>query len=620
MTNHRTTTKENSFTTRYREKRGIAHNKNIISQHTNLGKSGKNHGMVGETKEAFIGQITRGNHISRRDGPQTEMMHTSNSRNQPEDPTTSRNNSILIPENQTGSPKGLITSTISHTQLTDTTRTPTDSKLDCRPYNHRSKTNSAYSGNHKNGNRINICGLNVCGLNSKLDNGVFKDYLQKFDIFCVTESRTSVGDPINNYTVFNMENKPKKKCQYPGIHGIQVYISDRIASLCSIINDINFACRSVLWINVANNFILGTVYIPCDRSPHYWPEFFEDFEEDISDIKSQYDLPLMIIGDFNSRTGTLNEIMLLDNDDIVLDSSYFKYPDVLNTLKYLNMPIKRSNVDKSTNHNGNNLVDLCKVQELVIVNGRIGADKNIGRTTCDDISTIDYVICTPDFLPYITHFSVNNFDPLYSDKHKPISVNLNLNNSLHVNNNAIKQNNEPDLSADKTYIKCQWDDSKKDDYQKNFDMNKIQNLSLKLSAVNTNDTTLSVIDNLTLDLQNIFTEPAEVTGMYKEVHSSSKPRNVNKNKPWFSALCKNSKDNYKRFKRALPEQHSDTDKSELKHLAKKHKKLLRTEKRKYDKEFNAKLKTLKSTNRGEYWRIINQGKKLSRWVTYHLTL
>ena len=112
----------------------------------------------------------------------------------------------------------------------------------------------------------------------------------------------------------------------------------------------------------------------------------------------------MIIGDFNSRTGTANEIMLLDNDDIVLDSSYFKYPDVLNTLKYLNMPVKRSNVDKSTNRNGDNLVDLCKVQELVIVNGRIGADKNIGRTTCDDISTIDYVICTPDFLPNIIHF------------------------------------------------------------------------------------------------------------------------------------------------------------------------------------------------------------------------
>ena len=194
--------------------------------------------------------------------------------------STNRNHlgeSILIPENPVGSPKGQITST-------DTTRTPTDTKLGGRPYNF---------GHHKNGKEINICGLNVCGLNSKLDNGVFKDYLQMFDIFCVTESRTRVGDPVNNYKVFNMENNPKKKCQnkpkkkrqYPGIHGIQVYIIDRLASLCSIINDINFACHAALWINVANNFILGTVYIPGDRSPHYWPEFFEDFEDDICNIK-----------------------------------------------------------------------------------------------------------------------------------------------------------------------------------------------------------------------------------------------------------------------------------------------------------------------------------------------
>ncbi|CAL4067690.1 unnamed protein product, partial [Meganyctiphanes norvegica] len=37
-----------------------------------------------------------------------------------------------------------------------------------------------------------------------------------------------------------------------------------------------------------------------------------------------------------------------------------------------------------------------------------------------------------------------------------------------------------------------------------------------------------------------------------------------------------------------------------------------TEKRKFDKEFNAKLKSLKSSNPGEYWKIINQGKKSSK--------
>ena len=42
------------------------------------------------------------------------------------------------------------------------------------------------------------------------------------------------------------------------------------------------------------------------------------------------------------------------------------------------------------------------------------------------------------------------------------------------------------------------------------------------------------------------------------------------------------------------------------------KKIVRKEKRKHDKEFNAKLRSLKSTNPGEYWRIMNHGRKKAR--------
>ena len=54
---------------------------------------------------------------------------------------------------------------------------------------------------------------------------------------------------------------------------------------------------------------------------------------------------------------------------------------------------------------------------------------------------------------------------------------------------------------------------------------------------------------------------------------------------------------------------TNSDKTALNHLSKQHKKLIRKVKRKYDKEFNAKLKTLKSNNSKEYWNIMNQNKK-----------
>ena len=157
------------------------------------------------------------------------------------------------------------------------------------------------------------------------------------------------------------------------------------------------------------------MYIHHESSEHYCCEFFTDLALDICDIKSKYDLPIMLIGDFNSRTGTMNDILLAENADEVLDSSNFNHPDIINILKCLDLPVNRSNKDTKTNNNGKKLIEMCKCHEMCIVNGGLGSDKNIGNTTCNNVSTIDYVICTPDLLPKFTDFTVHNFCPLLSD-------------------------------------------------------------------------------------------------------------------------------------------------------------------------------------------------------------
>ena len=76
-------------------------------------------------------------------------------------------------------------------------------------------------------NQLKICALNVCGLNSKLINGVFSDYLIMFDIFCVTESKVSKGNIIDNYSVYNLSKSDKYRL--PGVHGLHIYIKDSIS-------------------------------------------------------------------------------------------------------------------------------------------------------------------------------------------------------------------------------------------------------------------------------------------------------------------------------------------------------------------------------------------------------
>ena len=44
-------------------------------------------------------------------------------------------------------------------------------------------------------------------------------------------------------------------------------------------------------------------------------------------------------------------------------------------LENLNIPLKRKNIDKTKNRYGNILLNLCKANQLFIVNSRIGYDK-----------------------------------------------------------------------------------------------------------------------------------------------------------------------------------------------------------------------------------------------------
>ena len=329
-----------------------------------------------------------------------------------------------------------------------------------------------------------------------------------------------------------------------------------------------------------------------------------DLSLDIFSIKADYNLPIVLIGDFNGRTGVLNDVMLLETDD-KLDLDNYDYPDILNTFNSLNIPVQRTNMDKNTNNNGNQIIEMCKLTELCILNGRFGADKNVGKTTFDNVSTIDYAMCSPNLFANITEFSIDTFDRLLSDKHSPINLTINVDNTK-----ISKQmpNNINDNRGSPIVEKVKWNDSREEDYEKAFDMNEINSLDLNLDNIMTNVITSDNIEEISKKLNNILLEPAKSVGMCKKSNPSSKPKKTKNDKPWFNNDCKNSKRTYWKFKRSLPKT-SNTENTTLKNLAKQHKKLIRQVKRKYDKAFNDKLKFLKTSNPGEYWRIINQGKK-----------
>jgi hypothetical protein len=62
------------------------------------------------------------------------------------------------------------------------------------------------------------------------------------------------------------------------------------------------------------------------------------------------------------------------------------------------------NEDKVINQYGRIFLNFCKYNDVFILNGRIGEDKEIGKFTCKNVSVVDYIIASPQYLKHITVF------------------------------------------------------------------------------------------------------------------------------------------------------------------------------------------------------------------------
>ena len=96
-------------------------------------------------------------------------------------------------------------------------------------------------------------------------------------------------------------------------------------------------------------------------------------------------MAVCLLGDFNARTGTLPDVS--HNDESGGQS--IELCEILNSNSNVT---KRSNKDHYVNTGGKRLLELCNSIDLHIMNGRYGADKGTGKTTCKNASVVDYIL------------------------------------------------------------------------------------------------------------------------------------------------------------------------------------------------------------------------------------
>ena len=193
---------------------------------------------------------------------------------------------------------------------------------------------------------------------SKLHLNVFEDYVSQFDIMCMSETKLDTPvDIVDGYTFFN---KDKNKFKYGGIHGINVLVKNHIAKYCQKING---GSECVMWLLVGlpdsnHNIIVGAVYVPCEGSVHHDKSMFDDICKDITDISSRYDAPILMMGDFNSRTAEMNDSIKLDS--VMANACGLSLEDLDGDIRQNINYIDRYNMDKILNNNGTHLIDICK--------------------------------------------------------------------------------------------------------------------------------------------------------------------------------------------------------------------------------------------------------------------
>ena len=183
-----------------------------------------------------------------------------------------------------------------------------------------------------------------------------------------------------------------------------MFIREHIAPNCTIID--KFVLESVLWIHLNKNisgfeFLLGAIYLPHEASDYHHEDIYEFLADYIITIKATLDVPIILLGDFNSRVGLKTDFEY----ESELEGLYLEQDPLL--FFFDHDLLERMNKDGYTNNNGNKLIELCKMSDFKIANGRIGKDRGIWNYTCHTTkgnSTIDLAILSMELFPYVDDF------------------------------------------------------------------------------------------------------------------------------------------------------------------------------------------------------------------------
>lgn len=343
-------------------------------------------------------------------------------------------------------------------------------------------------------------------------------------------------------------------------------------------------------VDTDENLILGVVYIPPTQSRFFNDDELSKLENEIMSVCSSNKY-VIISGDMNARTAKLPDYVTLDqyiSDMFDFDDDVANFFDKTETLKNLNIPLDRSSMDVKTNNTGYWLAEMCKKNNLFIVNGRVGRDKGVGRKTFRESSTIDYTIYTADCFIFLTQFEVAELDSIFSDGHSLLSWSLNI---KPINYDA---NDKP---TNCTSPQSKWSEKNRELFVSNIDMQDVLSLHESLDTISPSP---EAMDKITDNIAHIFNMASSKIFKSKNTHFSRRKFD----KPWFGPACKIARKKYHRARKIYKANKNPTNKQNLNASSKEYKKTMNKYMYKHKKDKINKLRTMQTKNPKDYWNYI----------------
>lgn len=385
---------------------------------------------------------------------------------------------------------------------------------------------------------FSILSWNVCrNLSDKLKDPDFIDIITAHDLICLYECWIKDEDDVS-LSGFIPHVVPRNIGKGGGI---VVYLRESFKNVCMFVENVNdsIVIFKLITTNPATYMFIN--YIPPMNSTYYDVndvDLFEALEDNISKFRNLGNI--LAMGDFNSRTGLNHDFIkndeLSDNCTRIL-SNVINYPSgqILE---------ERRSMDTYLNQFGRRLLDLCKTEGLMIVNGRHKNDPHGSFTFyCHNgASLIDYVLTDKQAYKLLQDFSSGTFYP-FSD-HSPVTFMLNTTTEANFQN-EIYSCEESRAELDDTCMK--WNEQ-----NKNLILESVESVSGRLqecciiNEFSQESINLSV-DNFSNTLHNTIA-PFCTCLKTKATCNTKQTRTINADKPWFSDECKKR---YLEYKEAL---------------------------------------------------------------------